>query len=236
MADEEENGQVLYAVAYARVSTDDKDQDPEYQLNHIRNWAKGKNVKIVREFKDESTGTNTERDGYMLMRGYINEHRKISLLLVMDNDRLSRKMSDASRILKELNELGVRVVYTTNDGLDTSTAEGELINQVLSYGAQNYTDHLGAKIRAGMKKAKENGKQIGRPMSRINLFDINLLLGYASMGYSIRDVAKVHRCSRLTISNRLKDENKLEEYKELYQKAISEGKIGPGVARKTSKE
>lgn len=227
--------QTTYAVAYARVSTKDKDQDPESQLLAIRNWVKGKNIKIVREFQDKSTGTNINRDGYLLMKGYLMENRKVSMVIALDADRMSRNMDDTAKMVKDFNDIGVRLVYTTNESIDVSTAEGKLMNTFLAYGAQNYTDHLGDKIKAGMEKARAEGRIPGRPLSRVNKFDINLLLAYANMGYSLRDVARVHNCSRVTITARLKDEGKLEEFKENYNKAISEGKKGPALMNKKYK-
>lgn len=223
--------QVIYAVAYARVSTKDTDQNPESQLLAIRNWAKSKGgIRIVREFSDKSTGTNTDRDGYYMMKGFIQENRKVSMVIALDADRMSRNMDDTAKMMKDFNDLGVRLIYTTNETIDVSTAEGKLMNTFLSYGAQNYTDHLGDKIRAGMERARQEGKQIGRPLSRVNQFNIDLILGYASMGYSLRDVATIHRCSRVTLTNRLKDEGKLDDFKRIYKDAISSGKVGPALA------
>lgn len=228
--------QVQYAVAYARVSTKDKDQNPESQLFAIREWAKKKgNIKIVREFQDKSTGTNTNRDQYYMMKGYVDEHREVKMILALDADRISRNMEDATAIVKYFNSMGVSLVYISNESIDLSTSEGRLINQFYTYTGETHVAHQHEKIVAGMERARAEGKQIGRPLSRINQFNIDLILGYASMGYSLRDVAKIHHCSRVTITNRLKDENKLEDFKRIYNEAIGAGRIGPGIKQKKHK-
>lgn len=218
--------QTIYAVAYARVSTDDHDQNPESQLVEIRKWATNHNRVILKEFSDKSTGTNTERDGLTDMVGYIQmnslyiDRGKISEVIVLDADRLSRNMKDSNKVLDLFDYLGVRLVYVANDSLDLSTSEGYLINQIKSHAAQAYTDSHTLKIKAGIDRARAEGKHIGRPLKRSNdAIKPDMLIEFAKRGYSLRMLESVYKCNKNTLSRILQDCGRLEEFKEEYNKA-----------------
>jgi DNA invertase Pin-like site-specific DNA recombinase len=46
---------------YARVSTKDKGQDPENQLQHLREFAKAQGWDVVREYVDHVSGKTSDR-------------------------------------------------------------------------------------------------------------------------------------------------------------------------------
>lgn len=234
--------QYTYAIAYGRVSTKDKKQDPEYQLMAIRKWAERKgDVIILKEFQDKSTGTNDDRPGLDSAYGYIlRNHRNdkkhlITEFLVHDLDRFSRNKDDTNMLIRELKDMSVRLVMINEENVDMNNSYGRLVIDIKSTQAEGYVEGLGEKIKAGQDKARAQGKHIGRPLLNSGKFDTNLLIGLASMGYSLRDVSKVYNCSRITITRRLNEAGKLDEFKETYAKAISEGKVGPAMAVKNHK-
>ena len=239
--DVQEIVQMTYAIAYARVSTDDKGQNPESQLMAIRKWAKKNSVVILKEFKDESTGQNDDRPGLDQAYGYImRNHRNdkkhlITMFIVLDSDRLSRNMRDTNKLIEELTEMSVKLKYVAAENIDPSTPDGMLMNTFKAHTAEGYVSGHGQKVKAGLMRARAEGKHIGRPLSRVDKFDIDLLLAYADMGYSLRDVASVHSVSRLTVTRRLKDEDKLDEFKNRYAQALAQGKVGPALKSKKYK-
>lgn len=212
-----EDQETIYAVSYARVSTDDKGQNPESQLFAIREWAAKKgNIKILKEFSDESSGTNDDRDGLDAIFGYKRRHPEVTRLIVLDADRLSRNMDDAPVIQRDLSRIGLRVVYVADENLDLTTKEGKLMNYMKAYADQSYVDELKIKIKAGMNRARAEGKQIGRPSKRGNdKIDIDLLFEFAKMGYSLRRLEKVFNVSRNTLVRKLQDVGRYEEFKQI---------------------
>ena len=52
---------------YARVSKNDESQDPQNQLNPLRNYAKALGGEIVSEYVDLASGGNGEREGFINM-------------------------------------------------------------------------------------------------------------------------------------------------------------------------
>lgn len=230
---EEEYHPHIYAYAYARVSTDDKDQNPESQLIKIRSYAKDHGITLLGEYRDESTGTNTNRKGLAALLGDLSlnamflDPGKVSQVIVLDADRFSRNMKDTNKVLNEFDRLGVRLVYVANDSLDVTTPEGYLINQVKSFGAQAFTDGHALKVKAGLERARSEGKKLGRPSKRTNDFiSCDMLLIFAQKGYSMGKLAKIYKCSRPTIARVLRAEGKLDDFKQLYEDAISKGLAG----------
>ena len=51
----------MRVAIYARVSTDDKGQDPENQLTQLREWCASTGHTIVNEYTDFETGRKAER-------------------------------------------------------------------------------------------------------------------------------------------------------------------------------
>lgn len=220
----EEHQRMIYAVAYARVSTDDHDQNPESQLVAIRNWAKTKGITILEEFQDKSTGTNADRKGLSDMIGYLNMNAaflnpgKITKIIVLDADRLSRNMKDTNKILDLFDRLGVELTYVANDSLNLNTVEGMIINAVKAGAAQSFTDGHSLKIKAGLERARQEGKKIGRPSKRSDdAINCDMLVEFAKRGYSLRSLEKTFKCNKNTLSRRLKDCGKLDEFKKQYE-------------------
>ena len=227
----EEHKRKVYAYAYARVSTDDHDQNPESQLVKIRSWAKERGITIIDEFTDEATGTNRDRDGLKNLLGSLQMNAidmdpgKVTLVIVLDADRLSRNMKDTNKILDTFDRYGVRLVYVANESLDVTTPEGMVINTIKSFGAQAYTDGHSLKIKAGQERARQEGKHIGRPLKMRtdnDAIDSEMLLIFAQKGYSLNDLGKMYRCSRNTIARELKKQGKLEQFKEYYNQAVNQ--------------
>ena len=217
--------QKIYAIAYARVSTDDHDQNPESQFVAIRQFAKERNIEIVAEFSDKVSGTTDAREGLYKVYGFKISNPTASMLIVLDADRLSRDMDDSTIILKRLNDLGLKVVYVADENLDLTKKEGKLINTMKAYAAQSYVDDLKIKIRAGQQRARLEGKQIGRPSKRTgDAIDCDMLITFAKNGYSLRKLEKTYKCNKNTLSRKLQECGRLDEFKQEYENAIKRAK------------
>ena len=65
----------MKVAIYARVSTDDKGQDPLNQLLELREFALRQGWTVVREYTDEATAKNGERTGFQQMWADVAKHR-----------------------------------------------------------------------------------------------------------------------------------------------------------------
>src|ERR1700678_2819987 len=92
---------------YARVSTDDKGQDPLNQLLQLREFATRQGWSIVKEYTDEQTAKNGNRPGFQTMWKDAAAHR-FDCLLFWSLDRLTREGTLATlQYLRRLKDLGI---------------------------------------------------------------------------------------------------------------------------------
>lgn len=146
---------------YARVSTLDKGQDPETQLVQLREYAKARNFEVITEFIDYASGTSEDRTQYKLMMAAAKK-RKIDVVLVWRYDRFARSTQALVNALKEFQSLGIDFI-SYQENIDTTTPTGELIFHVMASLAQFESSLISQRVKAGMARAKAQGKRIARP-------------------------------------------------------------------------
>jgi DNA invertase Pin-like site-specific DNA recombinase len=92
--------------------------------------------------------------------------REFDLLAVWSSDRLGRSMPDLIEALQMIRTTG-RELYIHTQALDTSTASGRALFQMLGVFAELEREMIVARVNAGMARAKahgtKSGKAIGRP-------------------------------------------------------------------------
>ncbi|MDZ7899235.1 MAG: recombinase family protein [Arcicella sp.] len=146
---------------YARVSTLDKGQDPETQLVQLRQYAQARNFEVITEFIDYASGTSEDRTQYKLMMAAAKK-RKIDVVLVWRYDRFARSTQALVNALKEFQSLGIDFI-SYQENIDTTTPTGELIFHVMASLAQFESSLISQRVKAGMARAKAQGKHIARP-------------------------------------------------------------------------
>jgi len=146
---------------YARVSTLDKGQDPETQLRPLREYADRRGFVMAAEYVDTASGTTEERTQYRAMIGAARK-RQIDVVLVWRYDRFARSTQALVNALKEFQSLGVDFI-SYQENIDTTTPTGELIFHVMASLAQFESALISQRVRAGMARAKAQGKHVARP-------------------------------------------------------------------------
>src|ERR1700732_4672151 len=108
---QEEPSVAIRVAIYARVSTDDKGQDPENQLRQLREWCGRMGYPVVREYVEhENGGKGVEYRKRLdaMFKGA--SRREFDLLLVWSLDRFSREgMAATIGHLQRLASLGCRI-------------------------------------------------------------------------------------------------------------------------------
>ena len=145
---------------YARVSTVDKGQDPETQLRTLREYAARRGLGPVGEYIDYASGTRDDRPQYQALFAAARK-RQIEVVLVWRYDRFARSTQALVQALHEFHRLGVDFIsYQENN--DTTTPQGELIFTVMASLAQFERALISERVKAGMARAKAQGKRISR--------------------------------------------------------------------------
>lgn len=149
---------------YCRVSKNDESQDPQNQLDPLRNYADALGGEVVEEYIDQASGGNADRMNFLRMLQDA-EKRKFDLLLIWALDRLSREgISNTLGYLERLKRNGVALKSLQESWLDTrDDGLGQLLLAIFSWVAQQERQRIVERTKAGLERAKKAGKQLGRP-------------------------------------------------------------------------
>jgi len=151
---------------YARVSRDDKGQDPENQLRELRAWCDTAGHTVVHEYIDHESGRKDAQGRKQFARLFEDAHkRKFDCILFWALDRFTREgMVPTVMHLQRLAGCGVSFHSYTEPHLST---DNELLRNILlavmSSLAKVESQKIGERTRAGMARARAQGKRIGRP-------------------------------------------------------------------------
>jgi len=141
-------------IGYARVSTDD--QDTAAQVRALR--ATGCNVII----EDKASGGNRDRPN--LARA-MQRVQAGDTLIVVRIDRLARSLSHLLEIVEALRGKGA-YFRSLNDPIDTSSAQGMLMTQMLGAFAEFERALIRERTKAGLRAAVARGAKPGNPKMR----------------------------------------------------------------------
>lgn len=145
---------------YARVSTVDKGQDPETQLVGLREYATRRGFVLAGEYVDYASGIREDRPQYRRLVEAVRK-RHIDVVLVWRYDRFARSTQALVHALQEFQHLGVDFI-SYQENIDTTTPQGEMIFTVMASLAQFESALISARVKAGMARARSQGKRISR--------------------------------------------------------------------------
>ncbi len=146
---------------YARVSTRDKNQDPELQLAPMRAFAQAQGW-AFQEFVDHASAA--DMNGRQAWAGLMGEvrRRRVDLVICWKLDRCFRSSLHAHSTVAEFAHVGVGFRCHTQE-IDTTTAAGRFVFATLAAVAEMERELIRERVKAGMDVARAAGRQIGRP-------------------------------------------------------------------------
>jgi DNA invertase Pin-like site-specific DNA recombinase len=183
---------------YARVST--ADQHPETQLLDLRQMAKQRGYEVVREYNDIISGAKSRRPGLDQLLADARRHR-FDIVLVAAFDRVARSVRHFLEVLDELNRLGIEFV-SFRENIDTGGPLGRAMVVIVGAIAELERSLIVERVKAGMRRAKLEGRQIGRRLLDI---DREQVVRDRFSGMSLSQVAKKHRISRASVCRLMKE-------------------------------
>jgi len=187
------------AALYLRVST--LDQNPETQGLDLRQLARQRGLEVVQEYVDHGvSGTRARRPGLDQLMADARRGR-FAIVLVWACDRLARSTRHFLEVLDELNRLNVEFV-SFRENLDTGGALGRAVVIIISAIAELERNLIIERVRAGMRRARLEGRPIGRPPLQV---DRAAILHDRANGQSLGQIAKAHAVSRALVCKILKE-------------------------------
>jgi DNA invertase Pin-like site-specific DNA recombinase len=143
----------MATIGYARVSAADQDYDG--QIERLKDYG------CDRVYAEKVSGKS--QNGRHELRKAL---KKLSLgdtLVIVRLDRLARSIRDLLSILDQIKNVGARIKAIEDPWLDTTTPHGELILTIMGGMFEFERKLIRQRCEEGIKRAKAQGKQFGRP-------------------------------------------------------------------------
>ncbi|MGA8872091.1 MAG: recombinase family protein [Candidatus Acidiferrales bacterium] len=192
------------AALYCRISTGD--QHLETQLLDLREMAKQRGYEIVREYSDIISGSKQKRPGLDQLMADARRNR-FDVVLVAAFDRIARNTRHFLEVLDELNHLGIEFI-SLRENIDTGGPLGRAMLTIIGAISALELDLIRERILAGMRRAKLEGRRIGR--APLDIDRVAVVKDRLS-GMSLTEVAKKHHVSRATVCRLVNDSGGLKK-------------------------
>ena len=188
------------AVLYLRVSK--QDQTIENQRSELERVANARGWRVVGTFKDEGISGAFGREvraqyDAMLKQGI---QAKYDVVLAWDVSRLSRSLGELVSTLDELHACGIDL-YLHQQAVDTTTPAGKAMFQMCGVFAEFERGMLSERVKAGLSRAREQGKLLGRPVKVAN---VKAIIEGRKEGKTIRAIANEQALSIGKVHNIIK--------------------------------
>lgn len=157
-------------------SSDRRYQEPENQLQPLREWAVRMGWEVVSEFVDRGSGADPNRESFNRMLSEAMMLR-FNNILVWKLDRFSREsLSVSIGRIQKLRERGVGVKSLTESWLDTDKENpmSELIMAIMMWAAGEERRKISERTKSGIARRRAIGQwRGGRPRKEkgLPLFD-----------------------------------------------------------------
>jgi DNA invertase Pin-like site-specific DNA recombinase len=181
------------AALYLRVST--VDQHPETQLYDLRTLATQRGLEIVQEYTDKISGVKAKRPGLDQLMADARRGR-FDVVIVWAFDRMARSVRHLLDTLDELGRLEIEFI-SFRENIDTGGPLGRAIVVIIGAIAELERNLIIERVRAGMRRAKLEGRQIGRRPLEVDRAGI---VRDRNRGMSLTEVARAHAISRAMVS------------------------------------
>lgn len=158
----------IFAVSYARVSTDDQAREGfslEAQQRRIRAYCSAKEYRLLREYVDDGfSGRSTNRPDFQEMMNAVWNGLavdgckvRVGVVVVAKFDRLNRNLFDFLAILREMQRNKVHFA-SVDETVDTRGPLGRFFMQMIAAIAEFESGMIGERVRHGMtQKAMKGG-------------------------------------------------------------------------------
>lgn len=189
------------AALYMRVST--ADQHPETQGIELQEFARQRGCQVVEEYVDYGiSGTKARRPALDKLLGDAHR-RRFDVVLVWSCDRLARSTKHFLQVLDELNQLGIQFL-SMREAIDTEGPLGRAMVTIISAIAELERSLIVERVRAGMRRARLEGRRIGRAPLEV---DHRAIVHDRRSGLSLTQVARKHGVSRASVCRFVNESN-----------------------------
>lgn len=180
------------AAIYARVST--TDQNPDLQLRELRQLAAQRGFTVFREYTDYTSGARSRRPALdeLLIDAM---HRRYDIVMVWASDRLARNVKHFLELLDQFHTFNIEFI-SLRENLDTNGPLGKAVLVIVGVVAELERALIRERVKAGMRRAKLDGRRIGRRPLNV---DRESIFRHHTAGATLSQIAKAFRISRTSV-------------------------------------
>jgi len=190
----------MRVAIYTRVSGQSNRQDTENQALQLREYCDRQGWDYV-EYTDRRSGTRADRTAFQQLFEDA-RLKKFDLVLFWALDRFSREgVTETLNYLKVLDGYGVAWKSFTESYLDSTGIFKEAVIAILAAVAKQEHARLSERVVAGLRRAKREGKQLGRPKV---IIDREKIRAAQARGLSLRQIGEEFGISRTLAMNLLR--------------------------------
>lgn len=151
----------MKAGIYYRISTSDK-QDIGMQVKAIRDYCEREGIEIYKEYSDiGQSGSKESRPQFDLMLKAMRS-KEFDCVVVYKLDRIGRSLAHLIKLFEEFRSKNINFISVTQN-INTTTPEGRMFLHILMVLAEYERELTISRINSGLKRAKAEGRILGRP-------------------------------------------------------------------------
>ena len=186
------------AALYLRVSTED--QHAETQGHDLQRYITQRGWRAVEPYSDAGvSGAAPSRPALDRLMADA-RRRKFDVVVVAAFDRFARSTSHLLAALDEFRALGIEFV-SLRESIDTSTPLGRMVFTIVAAVGELERAIIRERVHAGLRRARAQGKRIGRPPLHVSLENVLVL---RRQGKTLRQIGRTFGVSRTKICGMLK--------------------------------
>lgn len=183
---------------YARCST--KTQTVIQQLVKLKEYCHSAGYILVGEYVDVGISAfKKNRPEFQRLLEDV-RRRKINMILIWKLDRFSRSLKELVNTIDKLHEYGCDLVSYSDKNMDTTTASGKLLFNVMASVCQFEKDIISERTKLKLEYLKQKGVKLGRPQK----LDHRKIFELRKKRLSLSAIANKVGCDRSTVSKLLK--------------------------------
>ena len=177
--------------------------------------AKQRGYEIAHEYTDIISGAKSKRPGLDQLLADARRHR-FDIVLVAAFDRVARSVRHFLEVLDELSHLNIEFV-SLRENIDTGGPLGRAIVVIVGAIAELEKSLIVERVRAGMRRAKLEGRRIGR--APLNIDRAQVVADRLS-GMSLTSVAKKYHVSRATVCRLVNESGGTRSHSQVIKKKL----------------
>jgi DNA invertase Pin-like site-specific DNA recombinase len=152
----------MKAAGYGRVSTEkqaDFGVSLEAQSEKVRAMAVVQGAELAEVIVDAESAKSLARPGMYRLLSLV-DSGVVDTVIIAKLDRLTRSVKDLAELLERFSRRGVSLVSVA-ESLDTGTAAGRLVLNIMTAVSQWEREAIGERTRDALRYKRANGERVG---------------------------------------------------------------------------